>query len=97
VPDDPATKTLFHESSESVFAILQAEVGRTREESIRARHLFWAVSGPGEADNMARIESAARAQVTAVTAYTNAIRECNEFLLNGIIPEEIRKRNKAAH
>ncbi len=82
--------------TQSVFERLRADVDRTSEDYTKAKQHFWHVSadipsGFPHPDGKQRIEDASRAQTTAMVAYTIALKRFNEFLLDGTVPEDLRK------
>lgn len=84
-----------------IFAALKTEVDQAREEYTRAKRDFWHISaevptGFPHPDGMQRIANASRAQTAAMVAYTRALRRFNEFLLNGTVPEDLKKPGETA-
>lgn len=79
-------------NNQAVFEILRAEVAQTQEEYAQSKQRFWRIcaEAPSESSHPAgrqRLDLAARAQSTAMIAYTNALHRFNEFLLNGTVPD----------
>jgi hypothetical protein len=79
---------------QSIFDFLRAKVDHTREDYFRAREDFWKIaaeapSGLPNADGSRRVENAARAQTATMVSYAKALRQFNEFLLDGTVPEEL--------
>ena len=79
---------------QSIIDFLRTEVERTHGEYIRAKDEFWKIavdapSGLPHPDGTQRVQIAARAQTAAMMSYTKAIRQFNEFALDGTIPDEL--------
>jgi hypothetical protein len=78
--------------SEPVIEILRAEVDRARAEYDQSKKTFWRIaaeipSGMPIPDGTQRIQNAARAQTVAMQAFANALKELNDFIISGAIPE----------
>lgn len=79
-------------NNQSMFEILRAEVNRTQQEYDESKEHFWRISAePPKPDRRDRIQLAARDQTLAMIAYTKALRQFNEFLLTGRVPDELSR------
>lgn len=83
----------------SISDFLRAEVDRTQNEYYRAKEQFWNVtrdlpSGLPHPDGMKRIQNARRDESAALDKYINALRRLNDFVLDGVVPEELREAQK---
>lgn len=76
-------------------AILFEELNRTKDAYEEARAEFFKISadipsGLPAPDGAQRISNAGNRKSTALRDYGKAIRECNDFLLDGAVPERFR-------
>ena len=73
--------------------ILREELDQARAQHAMAKETFWHISAaPASKSDNQQIIAAARAQTNAMNAYTRALRRLNEFLIEGIIPEDIESQ-----
>lgn len=83
----------------SISDFLRAEVDRTQNEYYRAKERFWNItkdlpSGLPHPDGMKRIQNARRDESAALDRYIHALRRLNDFVLDGVVPDELKDSRK---
>jgi hypothetical protein len=86
----------MHPSREKIERLLLNELEITKNVYEQRRNEFRAViseipSGIPQPDNQIRIENARVHTSAALELYTRALREFNEFVLNGVVPERMKQ------
>lgn len=86
---------------DAILELLRAEVNRTHDAYTKSREEHWNVSSEipsrvAHIDGKRQIRSAAHLHVLAMIAYTTALREFNEFILNGKVPDNLQSRLESA-
>lgn len=83
----------------SIYDFLLAEMNRTREQYYSAKERAWSISadipsGLPHPDGVKRIQNAARDESAALDNYINSLRRLNDYVLDGVVPEDLKDPRK---
>ncbi len=84
---------------EEIERVLREELERARRAHDQAKETFSDIvadlpSGLPPPDGGMRIDKAGRAECSTLEAYAQAIREFNEFVIHGTVPERLKERSE---
>ncbi len=89
------------QTRQEIERVLHEELNRARTAHEQAKEAFGALisdipSGLPSPDGSARIASAGKINISKLEDYAQAIREFNDFVLHGVVPERLKEPAIAA-